>query len=321
MRDLGKDASYFFKSRYYDATIGRFHIPDSVVPGAGNPQTLNRYAYALNNPLRLVDPSGHMNTADPGEGGDDQPSTDDPNSTGTYDDPTAGLFAPVTSPSTSTDGPGDSPASVQEPLGNVTTIGPSSPTGSTGNSGGEGEHSSGIDTRGIEAGSEVANGVGGLLTGNPAETFFAFTGLSGVAIENPFVLLGSAVGTYYAQSLAAAETGEGLSGIFSATGVTRAISADAGASEFFETAVPLVASTLGIAQGSLALADAGQQIASRYPSVPRLFRDALLVGSGVVGGLILLGAVGLIAVSAPEDVAALRLIGAVEGVASAAIPG
>jgi RHS repeat-associated protein len=56
---VNPDAYYFFKSRYYDATIGRFHIPDAVVPGAGNPQTLNRYAYALNNPLRLVDPSGH----------------------------------------------------------------------------------------------------------------------------------------------------------------------------------------------------------------------------------------------------------------------
>jgi RHS repeat-associated protein len=41
-RDLGDDAYYFFKSRYYDATIGRFHIPDSVVPGAGNPQALKR---------------------------------------------------------------------------------------------------------------------------------------------------------------------------------------------------------------------------------------------------------------------------------------
>jgi hypothetical protein len=37
-RDLGNDAYYFFKSRYDDATIGRFHIPDSVVLVAGNPQ-------------------------------------------------------------------------------------------------------------------------------------------------------------------------------------------------------------------------------------------------------------------------------------------
>jgi hypothetical protein len=32
---------------------------DSIVPGAGNPQALNRYAYVFNNPLRYVDPSGH----------------------------------------------------------------------------------------------------------------------------------------------------------------------------------------------------------------------------------------------------------------------
>jgi RHS repeat-associated protein len=66
-RDLGNDAYYFFRSRYYDATIGRFHIPDSVVPGAGNPQALNRYAYALNNPMRLNDPSGHRYN-DPSDG-------------------------------------------------------------------------------------------------------------------------------------------------------------------------------------------------------------------------------------------------------------
>jgi hypothetical protein len=29
------------------------------VPGAGKPQALNRYAYALNNPVKFVDPSGH----------------------------------------------------------------------------------------------------------------------------------------------------------------------------------------------------------------------------------------------------------------------
>ena len=30
-----------------------------MVPGAGNPQALNRYAYTLGNPLRYTDPSGH----------------------------------------------------------------------------------------------------------------------------------------------------------------------------------------------------------------------------------------------------------------------
>jgi hypothetical protein len=32
---------------------------DSIVPSAGNPQALNRYAYVFNNPLKYVDPSGH----------------------------------------------------------------------------------------------------------------------------------------------------------------------------------------------------------------------------------------------------------------------
>ncbi len=33
--------------------------PDTIVPDPKNPQALNRYAYGLNSPLRLVDPSGH----------------------------------------------------------------------------------------------------------------------------------------------------------------------------------------------------------------------------------------------------------------------
>ncbi len=46
-------------ARYYDATIGRFISPDTIVPNWTNPQTLNRYTYTLNNPLKYTDPSGH----------------------------------------------------------------------------------------------------------------------------------------------------------------------------------------------------------------------------------------------------------------------
>ena len=51
---------YFFQARYYSGTLGRFVSADSIVPGAGNPQALNRYAYSLSNPLKYTDPSGHV---------------------------------------------------------------------------------------------------------------------------------------------------------------------------------------------------------------------------------------------------------------------
>jgi hypothetical protein len=44
--------------------INRFLSPDTIVPGAGNPQAFNRYSYTLNNPLRYTDPSGHMQEDD-----------------------------------------------------------------------------------------------------------------------------------------------------------------------------------------------------------------------------------------------------------------
>ena len=50
-------------ARYYDATIGRFISADTIVPNPYNPQSLNRYSYCLNNPLRYIDPSGYDHTA------------------------------------------------------------------------------------------------------------------------------------------------------------------------------------------------------------------------------------------------------------------
>ncbi len=49
--------------------------PDSIVPDPTNPQSLNRYSYSYNNPINLVDPSGHCagnpNAQDPSEVGSD----------------------------------------------------------------------------------------------------------------------------------------------------------------------------------------------------------------------------------------------------------
>ena len=50
---------YFYNARYYDPALGRFIQADTIVPSPANPQSLNRYAYTLNNPLRYTDPSGH----------------------------------------------------------------------------------------------------------------------------------------------------------------------------------------------------------------------------------------------------------------------
>ncbi len=51
---------YYYGGRYYDPEISRFISPDPFVPRPGNPQSLNRYSYTLNNPVRYIDPSGYF---------------------------------------------------------------------------------------------------------------------------------------------------------------------------------------------------------------------------------------------------------------------
>lgn len=55
--DLGL---YNYGARLYDPVLGRFISPDSVVQSPDDPQTLNRYSYARNNPLSYTDPSGNF---------------------------------------------------------------------------------------------------------------------------------------------------------------------------------------------------------------------------------------------------------------------
>ncbi|MGH8399208.1 MAG: RHS repeat-associated core domain-containing protein, partial [Gammaproteobacteria bacterium] len=47
-----------FTARLYDTTPGRWYNPDPVGGDLMNPQSLNRYAYALNDPTSLTDPLG-----------------------------------------------------------------------------------------------------------------------------------------------------------------------------------------------------------------------------------------------------------------------
>jgi len=63
----GESGLYYYGARYYDPALGRFASLDPLVLGESakplasvlqNPQALNGYGYALNNPVRYVDPTG-----------------------------------------------------------------------------------------------------------------------------------------------------------------------------------------------------------------------------------------------------------------------
>jgi RHS repeat-associated protein len=52
----------YMLARYYSSSLGRFMAvdPSSKSINTGDPQSWNRYAYVLNNPLRLVDVNGSV---------------------------------------------------------------------------------------------------------------------------------------------------------------------------------------------------------------------------------------------------------------------
>ena len=48
-----------YKARSYSPYLNRFIQPDSIIPNLYIPQSLNRFSYTLNNPVKYIDPSGH----------------------------------------------------------------------------------------------------------------------------------------------------------------------------------------------------------------------------------------------------------------------
>lgn len=58
----------YFGARYMSSAQGRFTSPDLLGGNLANPQSLNRYSYALNNPLRFTDPTGMYVCADGKDG-------------------------------------------------------------------------------------------------------------------------------------------------------------------------------------------------------------------------------------------------------------
>ncbi len=118
MRDQETGADYF-NARYYGSALGRFTSPDPANAGAdlANPQSWNAYAYALNNPLALVDPSG-LDPFGPGDGD------------GCGDDPFCGNWGIAPPPIDSGSGGQSAPQPPSRPV--PVTVGPSSNPNSTG---------------------------------------------------------------------------------------------------------------------------------------------------------------------------------------------
>ena len=59
-KELDNTGLYYYEARYYDPTLGRFISADTMIGHMFDPQDLNRYAYARNNPILYTDPTGHF---------------------------------------------------------------------------------------------------------------------------------------------------------------------------------------------------------------------------------------------------------------------
>ncbi len=49
----------YYGARWYDPALGRFSQADSIIPGAGDSQAWDRFAYVKNSPVTFNDPTGH----------------------------------------------------------------------------------------------------------------------------------------------------------------------------------------------------------------------------------------------------------------------
>jgi len=56
---------YDYGARFYSPYLNRWIQPDTIIPEPGDPQSLNRYSFASNNPLRYVDSNGHCGPLTP----------------------------------------------------------------------------------------------------------------------------------------------------------------------------------------------------------------------------------------------------------------
>ena len=59
-KEMDNSELYYYGARFYNPEIGRFISADSVAGEITNTQTLNRYVYVTNNPMKYVDPTGNF---------------------------------------------------------------------------------------------------------------------------------------------------------------------------------------------------------------------------------------------------------------------
>ncbi len=55
---------YNYDARLYDPVIGIFITPDTIIQDFYDSQSLSRYAYVRNNPLKYIDPTGHYRSSE-----------------------------------------------------------------------------------------------------------------------------------------------------------------------------------------------------------------------------------------------------------------
>jgi RHS repeat-associated protein len=76
---------YYYGARWYDPATGRFIQADTVIPQQQGVQAWDRYAYVNNNPLNMVDPTGHGGTTTKQTNSGKSPTTEE-ETTGHYRD-------------------------------------------------------------------------------------------------------------------------------------------------------------------------------------------------------------------------------------------
>jgi RHS repeat-associated protein len=64
LNTYANQAMLYLRARWYEPHTGRFTSPDTIIPNFRNPQSANRYLYALANPTNLIDPAGLYSIAE-----------------------------------------------------------------------------------------------------------------------------------------------------------------------------------------------------------------------------------------------------------------